>query len=88
MLDKFGPPPVNEAFGKPANQPDRPIRRAQQQSPGIQRDRSTVKSRHHGAAFHRAKLKQFAANRFCATLCRHRGAPRIVRKSFSQKNFR
>jgi hypothetical protein len=30
MLDKLGPPPIDEAVGKPTNQPDRPIRRAQQ----------------------------------------------------------
>ena len=88
VLDIFRASLIDEASGKAPNQPDRAIRRSQQQGTGIRRDRSTVKSRHHGAAFHRAKLKQFSANRFCATLCRHRGAPRIVRKSFSQKNFR
>jgi len=35
------------------------------------------------ASFHRCKSKQI-----CATVCRHRGAPRISAKSFSQNNFR
>lgn len=80
VLDIFRPPPINEARGKP---PDRPISPAQQQRSRIRRDRAAVKASHNGAAFDRCKLKPF-----CATLRRHRGAPRIVRKSFSQKNFR
>jgi hypothetical protein len=83
MLDQFPFAPVHEAGGKAINQPDRTIRRSQQQRPGIRCDRSTIKSRHNGAAFHRCKLEQF-----CATLCRHRGAPRIGAKLLSHNHFR
>jgi hypothetical protein len=104
MFNQFRPPTIDEALGKAPDRPDRAIRRSQQQrpralraflfslraksawnsrSPGVRRDRSTVKPRHNDAAFDRCKLEQFRA-----TPCRHRGAPRIGKKSFSQHNFR
>jgi len=49
--------------------------------PPFFRDCATVKIRHNMAALHSAKLKQFGANRFCVTLCRHRGAPQIIENS-------
>ena len=64
-------PTIDEAIGKPPNQPDRTICRSQQQRPGVRRDRSSVKPRYNRAAFHSCKFEQF-----CVTLCRHRGAPR------------
>ena len=83
MLDQFLAPIVDEARGKAINQPDRTIRRTQQKRSGIRRDHSTIKTRHNIAPCDGCKLEQF-----CVTLRRHRGAPRINAKSFSQNNFR
>lgn len=83
MLDVGLRSPIDEARGKPIHQPDRPIRRDQQQPARVRRHRPTVKRRHHIAAFDGFKSK---INR--DTLCLHRGSPRIIKKSFSQNNFR
>jgi hypothetical protein len=83
VLDQILAPTIDEAIGTAPNQPDRTICRSQQQRPGVRRDRSSVKPRYNRAAFHSCKFEQF-----CVTLCRHRGAPRIGKKSFSQNNFR
>src|ERR1700674_1324298 len=66
-----------EARRKAIDQPDRTIRHSQKQCAGVRRDYSAIKPRDDGAAFYRCKIEQF-----CVTLCRHRGAPRINKKSF------
>ena len=73
VLDQLRAPHVVKARRKPIHHPDRAIGRAQQQRPGVRRDRAAVERRHHRAAFNGFKSKQFRA-----TLCRHRGAPRII----------
>ena len=83
MLDLRLRPPIDKARGQTIHHPDRPIRRAQQQRPRIRRDRTTVKRRDHLAAFNGFKSKNIRD-----TLCLHRGSPRIIKKSFSQNNFR
>jgi hypothetical protein len=83
MLDQVLPAMIAKAIGKATHQIDRSISRAQKQGARIRRHQSSIKGRFHSPAFHDSKIKSF-----CATLCRHRGAPRIIAKSFSQKNFR
>jgi hypothetical protein len=46
-------------------------------------DRPAIECCHHFAAFNRCKSKQISA-----TLCRHRGAPRINEKVLQHNNFR
>ena len=83
MLDQFGAAMVDEALREAIHQPDYPIRRSQQQPASVRGDRPAIKVTNNAVPSYRCKLKQF-----CVTLCRHRGAPRIIAKSFSQKNFR
>jgi hypothetical protein len=83
MFDQFRLAIIGEARGQSINQSDCPIRRPQQQGSGVRGDRSSVKTTHNFAASDESKVKPF-----CATLCRHRGSPRIIKKSFSQNNFR
>ena len=83
MLDQILPPHVVKARRKPSRHSDHTIRRAQQQCSGVRRDRPAVERRYHFTAFNRCKSKQI-----CATLCRHRGAPRIGKKSLLHNNFR
>src|SRR5947208_2384902 len=64
---------LGEDFSDPKFHPSRPRRK----------NSARCCSSIHNPAFHHSKIKSF-----CATLCRHRGAPRIIAKSFSQKNFR
>ena len=73
---------VVEAGREPGHQANRPISRAEQQRPGIRRDRAAIESRHHLAAF-----DHFITEQVAATLCRHRGAPPIGSKSFRQNDF-
>jgi hypothetical protein len=47
------------------------------------RDRPAIKAGDNLAAFNGCKSKQI-----CATVCRHRGAPRITPKSLRHNNFR
>ena len=82
MLDQFLTSLVMKACREPLHHPDRTIRRAQQQRPGIRGDRPAVERRHHFAAFHGCKSKQIRA-----TLCRHRGAPRNNEKSLQHNAF-
>jgi len=82
MLDQVGTTPVREARRKPIDQPDGPIGRSKQQAARIRSDRATVETGHDGPARNR-----FKPDRNCATLCRHRGDPSILLKSFSQNNF-
>jgi len=70
MFDQVLPAIIVETPGQPIDQSNHPIRRPQQQSSGIRRDRSPIKTTHNFAASDRSKVKPF-----CATLCRHRGAP-------------
>jgi hypothetical protein len=83
MLDQILPPPVVKARGKPIHHSDRSIRRPQQQRSRSRRHQTPVKSCFHKAAFNHSKIKAF-----CATLRRHRGAPRVNRKSLQHSNFR
>jgi hypothetical protein len=73
---------VPEATRQPVDQTDRPIRRPQQQSPGVRRHHPTVEAGHHLTAFDTCKLELFRV-----TLCRHRGVPMFCVKMFSQNNF-
>ena len=70
VLDLRLDPAIGEAAGKPLDQPDRPIGRAEQQCPGIRGDLATVKRGDHLTA-----LDHFITEQIAATLCRHRGAP-------------
>jgi hypothetical protein len=83
VLDQILRASVDEALGKTADQPDPAIRRPQQQGSSVRRDRSAIKASHNFAPSNRCKFKQVRA-----TLCWHRGIPRIEPKSFSQNNFR
>ena len=73
---------VGEACSEPLDQPDRPIRRPEQQSPRIRRDRPTGEIRHHPPPIDGCK-----SHRVRATLCRHRGALLRRFKSLSQTHF-
>ncbi len=83
MLDQLLAALVVKAPRQSAHQSDRAICRPQQQSAGIRRDRTTVEASHNFPPLDGCKSKQIRA-----TLCRHRGDLQIVRKSFSQSNFR
>ncbi len=83
MFDQLLAPCVVKAGGKPLRQFDRMIRRPQKQRAGIRGDRPAVERRHNFASFNRCKSEQI-----CATLCRHRGAPRIARKLLLHNHFR
>jgi hypothetical protein len=83
VLDQFRAPHVVKARGQSIHHPDRAIRCAQQQRSGIRRDRAPIERRHHRAAFNRFKSKEIRA-----TLCRHRGAPRIDDELLRHNGFR
>jgi hypothetical protein len=83
VLDQVGAPLVVKARGKPIHHPDGPIRRAQKQRSCIRRDRARIECRHHRAAFNRFKSKEIRA-----TLCRHRGTPRVDEKLLQHNGFR
>ena len=68
---------------KSIHQTDRSVARAQKQRTRIRGHQPGIEGRLHNPAFNDSKIELF-----CATLCRHRGAPRIIPKSFSLKNFR
>jgi hypothetical protein len=59
---------VGEAAGKARHQPDRPVRRAQQQGTGIRRDHPAVERRHH-----RTPVDACKAELIRVTLRLHRG---------------
>jgi hypothetical protein len=82
MLDQHRRTRIAEAGREPIDQPDCSVRGAQQQRTGIRRDRPTIKRRDHAAPCDACKSKQIRA-----TLCRHRGPPAKLVKSFSQNNF-
>ncbi|MGY4286352.1 hypothetical protein ACVWXO_005572 [Bradyrhizobium sp. LM2.7] len=83
MLDQVWAAMIAKAIGKAPHQINHPIGGTQKQRSSIRRHQASIKGRLHSPAFHHSKIKSF-----CATLCRHRGAPWIRQKSFSQKNFR
>ena len=83
VLDQFRTPLVVKARRKPIHHPDGAIRRAQQQRSGIRGDRAGIERRHHLASFNRFKSKEIRA-----TLCRHRGAPRIDENLLQHNAFR
>jgi len=76
VLDQLRAPRVVKARCKPSDHSDRAIRGPQQQRASIRRDQAAIKSGFHRAAVHYSKIKAFRA-----TLCRHRGFPRIVPKA-------
>ena len=81
MFDQVLASHIVKAGRKPIHHPDRPIGRSQQQRPGIRRDRPAIERRNHLAAFNSCKSKQISA-----TLCRHRGPPRINEKSLQHND--
>ena len=83
MLDQFRAPLVVKARRKPIHHPNRTIRGSQQQRSRIRCHQSGIKCGFHRAAFNDSKIKAF-----CATLCRHRGSPRIGLKSLQHNDFR
>src|SRR5262249_41354897 len=82
MLNPILSPHVMKALGKPIDQLDRTIRRPKKQRPGIRSHRSAIECRHHFASFNGCKSEQI-----CATLCLHRGAPRIDGKRCGTTTF-
>jgi hypothetical protein len=83
MLHHLRRPAVGEAARQAPHQPERPIRGAQQQRPGIRSDLATVEGGDHLAAF-----DHFISEQIAATLCRHRGTPLRRVKPLSQKSYR
>jgi hypothetical protein len=83
MFDQVLTAMIAKAICKTTHQTNRPIGRAQKQRSGIRRHQPGIEGCFHSPTFHHSKIKLF-----CATLCRHRGSPRIIEKSFSQNNFR
>jgi hypothetical protein len=73
MLDQLWTPLIVKARRKPIHHSDRPIRRSQKQTSRVRRHQPSIKRRFHSAVFNGSKIKQF-----CATLCLHRGSPRIA----------
>ena len=83
VLDQVRTPLVVKAPRKPSHHSDRSIRGAQKQRARIRCHQAGIKRCFHSAPFNSSKIKQF-----CATLCRHRGAPRIGPKSLSHNDSR
>ena len=80
--DPVADPAIDKAPSKPLDQSNRPIRRPEQQCPGVRSDHPTVEIRHHPPSFDGCKSHSIRA-----TLCRHRGALLRRFKSLSQKHF-
>jgi hypothetical protein len=57
VLDQLRRAAVGKTIGKPRDQPDRPVRRPQQQGSGIRGHLAAVKPRHHRAPFDACKPK-------------------------------
>jgi hypothetical protein len=70
VLDQRRRAAIGETRGKPLDHSDRPIRRPQQQRPGIRGHPAAVEPRHHRAPFDGCKSKPIRA-----TLCLHRVSP-------------
>ena len=73
---------VREAGGEAIHKPDRPVRRPQEQRPGIRGDRPAAEIRHQLATIEPCKQ-----HRFCATLRLHRACSCSRVKSLWQKYF-
>ena len=74
--------PVAETLREPTDQPKATIHLAQQQAARVRGDVAAIEASHHCAAADRFKFILLRA-----TLCRHRGSPSGLRKSFSQNHF-
>jgi len=83
VFNQIGAAIVAKTVCKPIHQIDGSIGRAQKQRSRIRRHQSGIERGFHSPTFDASKIKSFRA-----TLCRHRGAPRIIGKSFSHNNFR
>jgi hypothetical protein len=70
VLDQLRRAAVDETLGKPIDQPDRPVRRPQQQATRIRGDLAAVKPSHHRTPLDACKTEQIRA-----TLCLHRVSP-------------
>jgi hypothetical protein len=57
MLHEARVAPINEALGKPTNQPEATINLAQQQRSRIRRDVATLETGHHRTTFNRFKFE-------------------------------
>ena len=75
MLDIAGVTPIDEAVSEPAHQPKAAIDLAQQQRTGVRGDVPAIEP-----GYHRTPRNRFKFEPLRRTLCRHRGAPRIVEK--------
>ncbi len=82
VLDQLRCTAVRKTPGKPVDQPDRAIRRSQQQGAGIGSDLAAVKRRHHCAPFDACKTEQIRA-----TLCPQRVSPWPRDKPLLQHDF-
>jgi hypothetical protein len=83
MLHPILTPVIAKTRREPIHQTDRPVSRAQKQPARIRRHQPGIEGGVHSPSFDDSKIKPF-----CATLCLHRGFLRIIKKSFSQNNFR
>jgi hypothetical protein len=79
VLYQFRCARVGKAGGETLAQSDGPIGLAQQQRPGVRRDRATVERRHNSATLDGWKFKQCGI-----TVCRHWGFLRIREKPWLQ----
>ena len=82
MLDQILPPIVMKASRKAPDQPDRSVGRAQSSAPASDVTTPASNAASTMPAFHPSKIKAF-----CATLCRHRGAPQITESPCSTATF-
>jgi putative transposase len=76
-------PPVVKTGRESLHHADRTIRRAQQQRTGVRSHWTSVERGHHFASFDGFKFEEIRG-----TVCRHRGAPRIIDKSLRHNHFR
>ena len=82
VFDQVGIPMILEAAGKPIDQPDHSIRRAQQQAAGVRRDHPAIERRFDTATFNGCKAEQIRD-----TLCRHRRSSSGLEKSLRHNAF-
>ena len=73
---------IGEASRQAPHQPERPIRSAEQQRPGVRGHLPAVEGSDHLAA-----VDHFISEQIAATLCRHRGTPLRGVKPLSQKEL-
>ncbi len=82
VLDQLRRAAVRKTAGKPLDQPDRPIRRPQQQGTRIRGDLAAVKPGHHRTPLNACKTEQIRA-----TLCMHRVSPLALRQTVGPTRF-